>query len=129
MRLILMVICLGLAFTFGIFLTNYGVAIPQWIVENQRVFLNQMAEAVIRMRSGDMLAITTLILSTSHLWFRACSWTGAWKIFNWRGRDWNANQASAFGFNCFHFQHYTSTMGNYFSLQHFFLSRNCGRQN
>lgn len=65
MRLILMVICLGLAFTFGIFLTNYGVAIPQWIVENQRVFQNQMAEAVIRMRSGDMLAITTLILSTA----------------------------------------------------------------
>ena len=65
MRLILMVICLGLAFTFGIFLTNYGVAIPQWIVENQRVFQNQMAEAVIRMRSGDMLAITTLIISTA----------------------------------------------------------------
>jgi ABC-type nickel/cobalt efflux system permease component RcnA len=44
---------------------NYNVSIPQWFVEKQRVFQNQMAEAVIRMRSGDMLAITTLLMSTA----------------------------------------------------------------
>ena len=65
MRLILTVVCLGLVFTFGILFINYNVSIPQWFVEKQRVFQNQMAEAVIRMRSGDMLAITTLCMSTA----------------------------------------------------------------
>ena len=65
MRLILTVVCLGLVFTFGILFINYNVSIPQWFVEKQRVFQNQMAEAVIRMRSGDMLAITTLLMSTA----------------------------------------------------------------
>ena len=65
MRLVLMVICLGLVFTFGILFISYNVSIPQWVVEKQRVFQNQMAEAVIRMRSGDMLAITTLLVSTA----------------------------------------------------------------
>ena len=65
MRLILTVVCLGLVFTFGILFISYNVSIPQWVVEKQRVFQNQMAEAVIRMRSGDMLAITTLLVSTA----------------------------------------------------------------
>ena len=65
MRLILTVVCLGLVFTFGILFISYNVSIPQWVVEKQRVFQNQMAEAVIRMRSGDMLAITTLLISTA----------------------------------------------------------------
>lgn len=65
MRLILTFVCLGLVATFGTLLISYNVAIPQWVVEKQRVFQNQMAEAVIRMRSGDMLAITTLLMSTA----------------------------------------------------------------
>ena len=65
MRLILTVVCVGLVFTFGILFISYNVSIPQWVVEKQRVFQNQMAEAVIRMRSGDMLAITTLLISTA----------------------------------------------------------------
>lgn len=65
MRLILTIVCLGLVFTFGILFLSYNVTIPQWVVEKQRVFQNQMAEAVILMRSGDMLAITTLIISTA----------------------------------------------------------------
>jgi len=65
MRLILTVVCLGLVFTSGILFISYNVSIPQWVVEKQRVFQNQMAEAVIRMRSGDMLAITTLLISTA----------------------------------------------------------------
>ena len=65
MRLILTVVCLGLVFTFGILFSSYNVSIPQWVVEKQRVFQNQMAEAVIRMRSGDMLAISTLLISTA----------------------------------------------------------------
>ena len=65
MRLILTVVCLGLVFTFGILFISYNVSIPQWVVEKQRVFQNQMAESVIRMRSGDMLAITTLLVSTA----------------------------------------------------------------
>ena len=65
MRLVLMVICLGLVFTFGSLFTSYSVSIPQWVVEKQRVFQNHMAEAVIRMRSGDMLAIITLLISTA----------------------------------------------------------------
>ena len=65
MRLILTFVCLGLVATFGTLLISYNVAIPQWVVEKQRVFQNQMAEAVIRMRSGDILAITTLLVSTA----------------------------------------------------------------
>ena len=65
MRLILTFVCLGLVFTFGTLFMSYNVSIPQWVVEKQRVFQNQMAEAVIRMRSGDMLAITTLLVSTA----------------------------------------------------------------
>ena len=65
MRLILTVVCLGLVFTFGILFSSYNVSIPQWVVEKQRVFQNHMAEAVIRMRSGDMLAIITLLISTA----------------------------------------------------------------
>ena len=65
MRLILTFVCLGLVFTFGTLFISYNVSIPQWVVEKQRVFQNQMAEAVIRMRSGDMLAITTLLVSTA----------------------------------------------------------------
>jgi len=65
MRLILTFVCLGLVFTFGTLFISYYVSIPQWVVEKQRVFQNQMAEAVIRMRSGDMLAITTLLVSTA----------------------------------------------------------------
>ena len=65
MRLVLMVFCLGLVFTFGSLFTSYSDSVPQWVVENQRVFQNQMAEAIIRMRSGDMLAITTLCISTA----------------------------------------------------------------
>ena len=65
MRLILTIVCLGLVFTFGILFLSYNLTIPQWVVEKQRVFQNQMAEAVILMRSGDMLAITTLIISTA----------------------------------------------------------------
>lgn len=65
MRLILTFVCLGLVATFGTLFISYNVAIPQWVVEKQRVFQNQMAEAVIRMRSGDMLAITTLLVSTA----------------------------------------------------------------
>ena len=65
MRLILTFVCLGLVATFGTLFISYNVAIPQWVVEKQRVFQNQMAEAVIRMRSGDMLAITTLLMSTA----------------------------------------------------------------
>ena len=65
MRLILTVVCLGLVFTFGILFSSYNVSIPQWVVEKQRVFQNHMAEAVIRMRSGDMLAISTLLISTA----------------------------------------------------------------
>jgi len=65
MRLILTVVCLGLVFTSGILFISYNVSIPQWVVEKQRVFQNQMAEAVIRMRSGDILAITTLLISTA----------------------------------------------------------------
>ena len=65
MRLILTVVCLGLVATFGILFISYNVSIPQWVVGKQRVFQNQMADAVIRMRSGDMLAITTLLVSTA----------------------------------------------------------------
>ena len=65
MRLILTVVCLGLVFTFGTLFMSYNVSIPQWVVEKQRVFQNHMAEAVIRMRSGDMLAISTLLISTA----------------------------------------------------------------
>ena len=65
MRLILTVVCLGLVATFGILFSSYNVSIPQWVVEKQRVFQNHMAEAVIRMRSGDMLAISTLLISTA----------------------------------------------------------------
>lgn len=65
MRLILTVVCLGLVFTFGILFLNYNVSIPQWVIETQRVFQNQMAEAVILMQAGDMLAITTLLVSTA----------------------------------------------------------------
>jgi len=65
MRLILTVVCLGLVFTFGILFSSYNVSIPQWVVEKQRVFQNHMAEAVIRMRSGDTLAISTLLISTA----------------------------------------------------------------
>jgi len=65
MRLVLMVICLGLVFTFGSLFTSYSDSVTQWVVENQRVFQNQMAEAIIRMRSGDMLAISTLLISTA----------------------------------------------------------------
>ena len=65
MRLMLTVVCLGLVFTFGILFSTYNVSIPQWVVEKQRVFQNHMAEAVIRMRSGDILAITTLLVSTA----------------------------------------------------------------
>ena len=65
MRLILTIVCLGLVFTFGILFLSYNVTIPLWVVEKQRVFQNQMAEAVILMRSGDMLAITTLLVSTA----------------------------------------------------------------
>jgi len=65
MRLILTAVCLGLVFTFGILFSSYNVSIPQWVVEKQRVFQNHMAEAVIRMRSGDMLAISTLLISTA----------------------------------------------------------------
>ena len=65
MRLMLTVVCLGLVFTFGILFSSYNVSIPQWVVEKQRVFQNHMAEAVIRMRSGDILAITTLLVSTT----------------------------------------------------------------
>ena len=65
MRLILTFVCLGLVAMFGILFISYDVSIPQWVVKKQRVFQNQMAEAVIRMRSGDMLAITTLLISTA----------------------------------------------------------------
>ena len=65
MRLMLTVVCVGLVFTFGILFSSYNVSITQWVVEKQRVFQNHMAEAVIRMRSGDILAITTLLVSTA----------------------------------------------------------------
>ena len=65
MRLRLIVVCLGLVATFGILFISYDVSIPQWVVGKQRIFQNQMADAVIRMRSGDMLAITTLLVSTA----------------------------------------------------------------